>query len=554
MPPLRGNPWAVLMTLSLGFFMTLLDLTIVNIAIPSMIDALNASLDEVLWVVNSYVLVLAVLLITAGRLGDLRGQRNLFALGVAVFTVASLACGLAPSATLLIIFRAVQGLGAALLMPQTMAIIIATFPADRRGTALGVWGAVAGLATVAGPTLGGLLVTVADWRWIFFVNVPIGVVVLVLTFWVVPDTRIERRHRMDFFGVSLATGSLFCLTFALIEGQRFSWNGWIAALIGAAAVLLAAFLWQQRGRQSAEPLVPFSLFRERNFTVLNVIACLVSVGIIGFFLPITIYLQSVLGFSALEAGLILAPMSLVGMVLAPIAGKLSDRVGGKYLLMAGLTLFGIGATLMTVLAEVGTSWPVFIAPALVLGVGFGGIFAPMATETMRSVPTHLAGAASGVNNTIRQVGSVVGSAAVGALLQHQLAGALHDEAVRRSTGLPTGVREQFVAGFSGSGGSGLEIGGSGARPALPSGLPAQVVQQVQQLAATVFQHGYVRALHPTLILPVAAMLIAAACCLAARRHPVTTPTTQPVSPALADSSAAPGFPDSPGSLSAPTPS
>src|SRR5689334_20303732 len=166
MHSLRGNPWAVLVTLSLGFFMTLLDLTIVNIAIPSMIDALHASLDEVLWVVNAYVLVLAVLLITAGRLGDLRGQRNLFALGVAVFTVASLACGLAPNPTFLIAFRAAQGLGAALLMPQTMAIIIATFPAERRGTALGIWGAVAGLATVAGPTLGGLLVTVADWRWI----------------------------------------------------------------------------------------------------------------------------------------------------------------------------------------------------------------------------------------------------------------------------------------------------------------------------------------------------------------------------------------------------
>src|SRR3954453_6414337 len=227
MPSLRGNPWAILVTLSLGFFMTLLDLTIVNIAIPSMIDALQASLDEVLWGVNAYVLVLAVLLITAGRLGDLRGQRNLFALGVAVFTVAILACGLAPNPTFLIAFRAAQGLGAALLMPQTMAIIIATFPAERRGTALGIWGAVAGLATVAGPTLGGLLVTVAEWRWIFFVNIPIGVVVLVLTFAVIPDTRLERRHRMDLLGVGLATASLFTLTFALIEGQRFHWDGWI---------------------------------------------------------------------------------------------------------------------------------------------------------------------------------------------------------------------------------------------------------------------------------------------------------------------------------------
>jgi len=537
MRSLRGNPWAILVTLSLGFFMTLLDLTIVNIAIPSMIDALNASLDEVLWVINSYVLVLAVLLITAGRLGDLRGQRNLFALGVAVFTVASLACGLAPSATLLIIFRAVQGLGAALLMPQTMAIVIATFPAERRGTALGIWGAVAGLATVAGPTLGGFLVTVADWRWIFFVNIPIGVAVLVFTFAVIPDTRIERQHRMDLLGVVLATGSLFCLTFALIEGQRFSWNAWILALFAASAVLLVVFLVQQRSRQSAEPLVPFSLFRDRNFTILNVVACLVSVGIIGFFLPITIYLQSVLGYSALKAGLILAPMSLVGMVLAPIAGKLSDRVGGKYLLMGGLTFFALGAAWMTAVADVGRSWPLFIPPALVLGVGFGGIFAPMATETMRSVPRHLAGAASGVNNTIRQIGSVIGSAAVGALLQNQLASSLHEEAVRRSEALPAGVRDQFVAGFSSSSGAGLDIGGPSTRAPLPSGLPAQVVQQVQQAAVAVFQHGYVRALHPTLVLPIVAMLIGAGLCLAAQRQPgLPTATDQGPMPAASSTS------------------
>jgi EmrB/QacA subfamily drug resistance transporter len=520
MSNLRGNPWAVLVTLSLGFFMTLLDLTIVNIAIPSMIDALNASLDEVLWVVNSYVLVLAVLLITAGRLGDLRGQRNLFALGVALFTLASLACGLSPNPTVLIIFRAIQGLGAALLMPQTMAIIIATFPANRRGTALGIWGAVAGLATVAGPTLGGLLVTIADWRWIFFVNLPVGIVVFVFTFVVIPDTRLERQHKLDVLGVAIATVSLFCLTFGLIEGQRFSWNTGIWALMAASVGLFAIFMVQQRGRQSVEPLVPFVLFRDRNFAVLNVVGCLVSVGIIGFFLPLTIYLQSVLGFSALKAGLILAPMSLVGMVLAPVAGKMSDRVGGKYILMAGLTLFGLGAALLVALAEVGTSWPTFLPAILLLGVGFGGIFAPMATEAMRSVPPQLAGAASGVNNTVRQVGSVIGSAAVGALLQHQLAISLASEAAGRAGALPANLRSQFISGFSDTGGAGLEVTATQSRSSLPSGLPTQVAQQLRQSATAVFEHGYVRAMHPTMVLPVAAMLVAALSCLLVRRMPV----------------------------------
>jgi EmrB/QacA subfamily drug resistance transporter len=512
----HGNPWAILITLSLGFFMTLLDLTIVNIAIPSMITDLDASLDEILWIVNAYVLVLAVLLITAGRLGDLRGQRTLFVAGVVVFTLASLACGLSPNPTLLIAFRAVQGAGAALLMPQTMAIIIGTFPADRRGTALGIWGAVAGLATVAGPTLGGVLVTYASWRWIFIVNVPIGLVVLAMTYAFIPDTRMERQHKLDLLGVALATAGLFCLTFALIEGQRYSWNAAIDALFVAAAVLTVLFLLQQRSRQDSEPLVPFSLFRNRNFTVINGVATLVSVAILGFFLPFTIYLQSVLGYSAIKAGLILAPMSVIALVLAPVAGKMSDRIGGKYILMTGLTLFGIGAAILVLQSSVSSDWQDFMPAIAVMGLGMGGIWAPMATETMRGVPMALAGAASGVNNTLRQVGSVVGSAAVGALLQNQLATTLRDEATTRSEALPADVRNRFVEGFAASAKGGTEVGPSHA--AAPSGVPAEVAARIQQIAQSVFQHGYVRAMHPTLILPVAAAFVAAALCLLATRH------------------------------------
>jgi EmrB/QacA subfamily drug resistance transporter len=516
MSKLRGNPWAILVTLSLGFFMTLLDLTIVNIAIPDMISALGASLDEILWVVNAYVLVLAVLLITAGRLGDLRGQRNLFAAGVVLFTVASLACGLAPNPTLLIVFRAVQGIGAALLMPQTMAIIIGTFPADRRGTALGIWGAVAGLATVAGPTLGGVLVTYASWRWIFIVNVPIGVIVLVMTFALIPDARMQRQHKLDLVGVGLATAGLFCLTFALIEGQRYNWNGAILALFVAAAVLAVLFWFQQRRRQDAEPLVPFSLFRNRNFAVINVIAALVSVGILGFFLPITIYLQSVLGYSAIKAGLVLAPMSLIALLLAPVAGKMSDKIGGKYILMTGLGLFGLGAAIMVLQTAPDSNWPSFLPAIVVMGLGMGGIWAPMATEAMRGVPPMLAGAASGVNNTIRQVGSVVGSAAVGALLQARLSTTLHEEAVKRAGQVPASARDGFVQGFSKSSGAGIDVGAHQSAP--PSGLPADVVARIQQVSADVFHHGYVRAMHPSLLLPVLAMFAGSALCLLANRH------------------------------------
>ncbi len=516
----HGNPWAILITLSLGFFMTLLDLTIVNIAIPNMIDGLRASLDEILWVINAYVLILAVLLITAGRLGDLRGQRTLFILGVAVFTLASLGCGLSQNPVELISARVVQGAGAALLMPQTMAIIIATFPSERRGAALGVWGGVAGVATIAGPTLGGLLVTSFGWRWIFFVNLPIGVIVLAMAITLIPAVKQERRHRLDFVGVLIATAALFCVTFALTEGQRYTWNAWIWALLGAGVVIFGIFLLQQRSQQSGEPLVPFGLFRDRNFTVLNFVGAAVSIGMVGMFLPFTIYLQSVLGFSALKAGLTVAPMSLIAMFVAPVAGNLSDRIGGKFILMGGLTLYAIGMGIVVVTAEVGSHAIAFLPGFIISGLGIGGVFAPMATEAMRNVEPRLAGAASGVNNTIRQIGSVVGSASMGALLQNRLAVSLQHEATVRSGQIPAQARGPFVSGFKDAAKGGIEVGAgqSGAAQHLPAGLPKSVAAQITRVAQEVFQHGYIAAMKPTMVLPIVVVLGAAASCFAVKRH------------------------------------
>ncbi|MBT2208615.1 DHA2 family efflux MFS transporter permease subunit [Actinomadura sp. NEAU-AAG7] len=516
----RGNPWAILLTLSLGFFMTLLDLTIVNIAIPSMIDKLDASLDQVLWVVNAYVLVLAVLLITAGRLGDLLGKKNLFIAGVAVFTVSSLACGISQDPTQLIIARAVQGLGAALLMPQTMSIIINVFPAERRGAALGVWGAVAGVSTIAGPTVGGLLVTSLDWRWIFFVNLPIGILVLAMAVPILPAHTPSVRHRFDVAGVLLASAALFCLTFALTEGQKYEWNEGIWGLIAAGLALFVIFGIYQRSQQDGEPLVPFSLFRDRNFTILNFVGAAVSVGMIGMFLPMTIYMQSVLGYSALKAGLVMAPSSVVSMFLAPVAGKMSDRIGGKFILMAGLLLYAAGMLWLVAIVDVGMGWPSFIAPFVLCGLGVGGVFAPMATEATRNVPPRLAGAASGVNNTTRQIGSVLGSAAVGAILQNQLASSLKDEAATRSTALPPDVRGGFVDGFARAAKGGLEVGAgqSGAEQKLPPGVPPAVAHRVQELAGQVFTHGFVHAMRPTMALPIVVIVMAAAACLGVKGY------------------------------------
>lgn len=537
MTKFRANPWAVLLVVSLGFFMTLLDLTIVNIAIPNMITRLHASLDDILWVINAYALVLAVLVITAGRLGDLIGPRIMFALGIGVFTAASAACGLAPSPGWLIGFRAVQGLGAAMLMPQTLTIITNTFPADRRGAAFGVWGAVAGVATIAGPTLGGLLVTAFDWRWIFFVNLPFGVACLVLTFFIIPDLRPGRRHRIDVPGVLLASAALLAICYGLVEGQKYNW-GTITGFISiplvfvVGAVLLAAFLLLQWRTQDREPLVPFALFRDRNYSVVNWVSGTLSVGMMGIFLPFTIYLQSVLGFSALKAGLAMAPASLLSMFIAPVAGRFTDRIGGKYILMSGLVLFGAGMGWVALQATTTSAWYDFLPALIVAGVGMGCIFAPMVTVAMRNIDPRMAGAASGVLNTVRQCGLVIGTAAVGALLQNRLVSAMHAQAVTRSAALPAQVRSPFVTQIQHSASNGIQVGAgqNGGSSAVP-GVPAHLVAELARLGHEVFTFGYVTAMRSTMVFPVILLAIGALSCLLLREGRRTPEDVVPGLPA-----------------------
>ena len=533
MTKLRGNPWAVLVVVSLGFFMTLLDLTIVNIAIPNMIDRLHASLDDVLWVLNAYALVLAVLVITAGRLGDIIGTRTMFVAGIATFTAASAACGFAPGAGALIAFRAVQGLGAAMLMPQTLAIVTMVFPPERRGAAFGVWGAVAGLATIAGPTLGGLLVTAFDWRWIFFVNLPIGVAVFAVTFVIIPDLHPGRRHRLDLLGVGLASLGLLAICYGLVEGQNYDWGTItsfisIPLILGFGVVMLGVFLLAQKLRQSGEPLVPFSLFRNRDFTLMNWVSFTLSIGMLGIFLPFTIYLQDALGFSALKAGLTLAPSSLIMIVIAPFMGRLTDQIGGKYILVSGLTLFAIGMGWAVLIAGPSSHWQDFLAPLIVAGAGMGGTFAPLTTTAMRQINPQMAGAASGMINTVRQVGSVIGTAAVGALLENRLVSSLTSQATSRSVGLPGPVRTSFINGFRTSAASGLIGGGSGGPTAQP-GVSRALAAQLQRLAAEVFSHGFVIAMRWTMVMPIAVVFLAAVSCLALRSG-----VSGPAAPAAAE--------------------
>jgi EmrB/QacA subfamily drug resistance transporter len=526
----RTNPWLVLMVLTTGFFMILLDTTIVNVAIPAMSTGLSTTLDQILWVLNAYILVYAVLLITAGRLGDLFGQRTLFAIGLSVFTLASALCGLSQSVDQLIAARVLQGVGGALLTPQKLAILTTIFPPERRGAAFGVWGAVAGLATIAGPTIGGAIITYITWRWIFFINVPIGIAALIATFAIIPDLRPGRKQGWDLVGVVLATAGLFGIVFGLIEGQRYNWGQitstpiTIPEVIGAGAVLIAIFVvWE---RFQTQPLVPLTLFENRNFAVANGIAAAISFGMLSMFLPITIYLQSVRGFSALTAGLTIAPMSLTSMFVAPFAGRFSDRIGGKYILMTGIALFTIGVGSMAFVAGPDSTWINFLIPTIIAGAGMGMTFAPMTTVAMRDISPRNAGAASGVLNTIRQLGAAIGSAVVGAILQSRLAITLHDQAISHAAGLPPAFRAQFVNAFSSVASNGFEIGTGENGARLPANIPPAAAHQIAVLAHDVFVSGFIDAMKTTFIVPIVFLALTAVSTLLIRRLPIVTAQEQ----------------------------
>jgi len=522
--PRQFNPWVVMIVLSLGMFMTLLDLTIVNIAIPRLVDGVHASLDQVLWMLNAYSLGYAGLLITSGRLGDIVGPRRLFLAGIGLFTAASALSGLAPTADLLILGRVLQGVGAALLAPQEMAILLTIFPPERRGPVFGVFGMLSGLAVVAGPTLGGLLVTDLGWRWIFFVNLPIGAAVLLATRWLVPDVRPGRRHRLDLVGVALATSAIFCIVFGLIEGQRYDWGtvaGFLSipVIIAAGVVLLAVFIAHQARRQSGEPLLTFTLFRDRNFTLMAVVLAAMNFFILGLYLPLTIYYQSVLGLSAIAAGLVVAVQpGAMFLSTGPANGPASQRLGAHRILTAGLLLIGAGAAYIVWDAQAGSSrWS--LVPGLVLaGLGMGCVWGPAFQLATRDLRTHLAGIASGTVSTISEMGAVIASASVGALLQNRLATSLHTQAIAASDHLPAQVASSFVAGFSSAAASGLQIGAgqSGATLSIPAGTPASLAATLQSLAHSVFTQGYVSAMKPTMLLPIGVLLLAAVASLFAR--------------------------------------
>src|SRR5947209_1729117 len=518
-------PWLALAVLALGLFMTLLDLTIVNVAIPSIVDDLHASLDQILWVLNGYSLAYAVLLITSGRLGDIFGPRNMFAAGIVVFTVASAFSGLAQDPTQLILARGLQGIGAAIIAPQGLPIMTTIFPPARRAGVFAIYGSLAGLAVLLGPVVGGFIVTNFGWRWIFYVNLPVGLLTFILAFVFVPDLRPGRRHRLDWAGVALATTGLLGIVFGLIEGQRYDWGtvwSWITIpeIMAAGVAVLALFLLVQWRRQDREPLLPFAIFKDRNYTVMSLVLMAMGFAIVGFFLPLTLYYQSVLGLSAFDAGLAIGPQPLAMMLLSGVAAPLAGRYA-KYILVAGLTLFAVGMAYIAWTAQVTSNRWLFVPGLVIAGAGMAGIWTPVYSLATRDLQPRFAGVASGVISTVQELGAVLGSAAIGALLQNQLANDLHNRAVSYATQLPAQAQEPFVDAFSKAAKAGLQVGRgqSGTTLALPAGIPAQVAQQIQQIAHAVFTQAFVDAMRPTMALAIVVILVAAVGALWARNNP-----------------------------------
>ena len=407
--------------------MILVDSTIVSVATPTLMAEFDTDVNGVLWVTSAYLLAYAVPLLVTGRLGDRFGPRPVYLVGLAVFTVASLWCGLSGELGLglggLVAARVVQGIGASLMTPQTMTVITRTFPAERRGVAMALWGATAGVATLAGPLLGGLLIDSLGWEWIFFVNIPIGVIGWVLAWRLVPRLP-THSHRFDLLGVVLSAGGLLCLVFGLQEGQSYDWGtiwAWVSVplLIMTGVVLFGAFVgWQALNPR--EPLVPLRLFADRNFSLANVAITTMGFTITAMIFPFYIWAQSVRGLSPTQAALVMAPSSILSFLLARPAGQLTDRVHPRLLVGTGAVLLALGLWLLTVgMTPTAPLWQA-IAAAAVLGVANPLIWGPLSTTATRNLPMASAGAGAGVYNTTRQLGAVLGSAAIAVLMQARL--------------------------------------------------------------------------------------------------------------------------------------
>ncbi len=410
-----NRKWWTLGAVAFGLFMIMLDNTIVTVALPTIKRDLNIGISELEWIVTAYTLTFAAFILTGGKLADLLGRRLMFNVGLGIFTISSFACGSAGDVHLLIGARAVQGVGAAIMIPSTLSIVTATFPPRQRGTAIGIWAGTAGMALAIGPLLGGVLTQHLGWHWIFYVNVPVGVLALVVSRIVIPESRdTSREQGLDLPGLLTSGLSLFALTYALIEGNGRGWTSpLIVSLFVLAAVLMLVFVLLELHQRL--PMLELSLFRIGNFVGSVLVALLVSLAMFGVFFFMSLYIQNIIGYSPTRAGASFLPMTVLVILVAPFAGRFSDRIGSRWLMGAGMALVAISLYLFS---RVGlhTSYPELLPAMIIGGIGMPMAMSPTTAAAMATVPVDKAGVGAGVLNSFRQVGGSLGIALLGAIM------------------------------------------------------------------------------------------------------------------------------------------
>jgi EmrB/QacA subfamily drug resistance transporter len=409
--------------------MIMLDNTVVNVALPSIQRDLGADLSELEWIVTGYALTFASLMLVGGKVADAYGRRLVFVIGIVVFTTASLVCGLASSSEALIAARVLQGAGAALMNPATLSIIAATFPPRERGTAIGIWAGTAALALAIGPLVGGLITEHLEWSWIFFVNVPVGALAIVASYLFIDESRDETHASLDIPGLATSAVGLFALTYGLIEANTYGWTS--ARIVGAfalAAVALTSFVVIERRRR--QPMLPLDLFRSGTYVGANLVVLLVALAMFGIFFFVSLYMQNILGYSPVETGAAFLPLTILIILVAPIAGKTSDRIGSRGLMTAGMILIAVQLVMFSRLTIGSTFWN--LLPAFIIGgVGMALTMTPSAAAATRSVPVDKSGVGSAVLNSARQVGGTMGVAIMGAIVAAKAGGERTPEAFMR---------------------------------------------------------------------------------------------------------------------------
>jgi EmrB/QacA subfamily drug resistance transporter len=465
----ENRRWWALAAMCFALFMIMLDNTVVNVALPSIQRSLHSTTSTLEWTVNAYTLTFAVLLVTGGRLGDLFGRRRIFLAGVMIFGLSSAAIGFSPSDTWLVLWRAVQGMGSALMMPATLSIITNAFAPHERGKAIGTWAGVSAMALAIGPVVGGFLVQNVSWQSIFFLNVPVAIGAIVITLFAVRESRDETVARsIDVPGVLTLTLGLSALVLALVEGNEWHWGSTREiALFAIAAISLASFAVVELHRRT--PMVDFGFFRSRTFLGANIVAFIVSFAMLAMFFFMALYMQNVLGYTPLQAGIRFLPSTMMVIVVAPLAGRLADRVGSRPLMTFGLLAVS-GALFwqshITVTSGYGAILPGFV----LMGIGMGFVMSPMSLAAMNAVDPTKAGVASGILSMNRMVGGTFGVAVLGAMVSTLG----RSEIGRLLPALPGAARDRLASGL-GSGG-------------LLHGVPAHVVEASHR--AFVYALGY----------------------------------------------------------------